>query len=275
MALTYLAQLPKMQKEGEELGRSKRCGPFTVERSRRRAMMKVTAVALLQVVALLSVAGGAALAFNAWRPDAKQHIDLRRDYFPKKRTPPPGKKETKLKPPGTVAEQLPAPAGSGSSGGNPVKAPNDSGSEAPAAEASTDDASAAGAAQEDAVAPPEHGFRSVTFEQALEIYNDPGYAQGICIFVDARDDEHFREGHIPGAHQLDHYRSEHYLPQLVPIAMGCDRVVVYCNGGECEDSIFACTDLLDAGVPHEQIYLYEGGYNEWKARGGPLKGGSE
>jgi len=258
-----------MQKEGDELGRLKPRGPFATERPQRQAMMKVTAVALLQVVALLAVAGGAALAFNTWRPDDRQHIDLRRDYFPKRRTPPPVKKETKPEPPGGTAERPPAPSGSVSSGGRPTAEPNGPGSEAPATAAPMDDATAT--APEDAATAPEHGFQTVTFEQALEIYNDPGYAQGICIFVDARDNEHFRKGHIPGAHQLDHYRSEHYLPQLVPVAMGCDRVVVYCNGGECEDSIFACTDLLDAGVPYEQLYLYEGGYNEWTGQGGPVE----
>ncbi|MHC4064752.1 MAG: rhodanese-like domain-containing protein [Planctomycetota bacterium] len=116
----------------------------------------------------------------------------------------------------------------------------------------------------------EHGFQTVTFDEAFETFHDPKFEAGMYIFVDARDDDGFMDGHIPGAYQLDHYRAEQYLPDLLPVAMGADRVIVYCNGGDCEDSIFASGDLLEQGVPRESLFLYEGGMKEWRSKGGPV-----
>ena len=83
-----------------------------------------------------------------------------------------------------------------------------------------------------------------------------------------------RTGTCPGAYQLNHYLSEQFLPGLVPIALAAEKVVIYCNGGDCEDSLFAAVDLLDEGVPYESIYLYEGGMEEWRKRGGPIEEGA-
>ncbi len=43
-----------------------------------------------------------------------------------------------------------------------------------------------------------------------------------------------------------------------------DYVIVYCDGGNCEDSINLGSDLIELyNVPFEKIYLFEGGYDEW------------
>jgi rhodanese-related sulfurtransferase len=49
--------------------------------------------------------------------------------------------------------------------------------------------------------------------------------------------------------------------------------VVYCNGGECEDSEFAAIMLRDAGVPREMLFVFAGGIVEWKAAGLPVETG--
>ena len=45
-------------------------------------------------------------------------------------------------------------------------------------------------------------------------------------------------------------------------------VIVYCNGGDCEDSLHLAADLSSLyGIPTENIYVFEGGLNEWVRKG--------
>jgi rhodanese-related sulfurtransferase len=119
----------------------------------------------------------------------------------------------------------------------------------------------------------ERGLQLVTGTEVFELFRDPRYEQGLLIFVDARDDEHYGAGHIPGAWQLNHYRPEGYLPVILPACLGAMKVVVYCNGGHCEDSEFAAVMLREAGVPPQNLFVYAGGITDWTAQGRPVEAG--
>jgi rhodanese-related sulfurtransferase len=112
----------------------------------------------------------------------------------------------------------------------------------------------------------DHNFQTITVDEAHEALDDPKTAQGLNVFVDARDDEHFAEGHIPGAIQCFPYESRRCLDRVVAAANGAEKVIVYCGGGDCEDSIYMSRELNEAGVPEEAIYLFEGGWKEWAAK---------
>ena len=94
------------------------------------------------------------------------------------------------------------------------------------------------------------------------------------IFIDARDDHHYASGHIPGAWQFHHYRAENYLPAVLPVCLTALQVVVYCTGGDCEDSEFAAIMLREAGVPRDALSVYAGGITEWTANGLPVETGT-
>jgi len=113
----------------------------------------------------------------------------------------------------------------------------------------------------------EHDFQTISVEAVEKVLNDPQTAGGLNIFVDARDEEHFAEGHIPGALQCFPYEVQRCLDKVTAAAQGAENVIVYCGGGDCEDSIFMCRELVEAGVPHEAVFLFEGGWKEWSARG--------
>jgi len=49
--------------------------------------------------------------------------------------------------------------------------------------------------------------------------------------------------------------------------------VVYCTGGECEDSEFAALALIGVGIPKERFFVYVGGMSEWAAHGLPFEVG--
>ena len=120
----------------------------------------------------------------------------------------------------------------------------------------------------------QRGLQLVSSNELVNLFRDPRYEQGLVVFLDARDNQHYAAGHIPGAWQFHHYRAEDYLPTILPVCLTAVQVVVYCNGGECEDSEFATIMLRDAGVPRETLFVYAGGIIEWKANGLPVETGA-
>ena len=95
----------------------------------------------------------------------------------------------------------------------------------------------------------------------------------LFVFIDARDDRHYEEGHVPGAYQFDRYYPEKHLPAVLPACLTAMKVVVYCTGGSCEDSEFAALALKEAGVPQDRLLVYAGGMTEWGANGWPVEAG--
>jgi len=97
----------------------------------------------------------------------------------------------------------------------------------------------------------------INLESAKEMYD-----RGI-IFIDARDEEEFAEGHIKGAILAP---STPELVQLFP-----DRsspIVTYCSGGDCDVSMELAEQLMFEWE-YERIFVYLGGWPEWKAKGYP------
>ena len=116
-------------------------------------------------------------------------------------------------------------------------------------------------------------YQLIDQAETMEAFQSPAYEVGQCIFIDARNDTAYAEKHIPGAYQLDHYYADRYLPELVPICAEAERIIVYCNGGKCEDSKLAATDLIEAGVISEKIFVYVGGVVAWAKDGLPFERG--
>jgi len=120
----------------------------------------------------------------------------------------------------------------------------------------------------------QRGLQLVSSNEVLELFRDPQREQGLVVFIDARDDQPYAAGHIPGAWQFHHFRAENFLPTVLPVCLTALKVVVYCNGGECEDSEFAAVVLGEAGVPRDRLFVYAGGVAEWQANRQPLETGA-
>ena len=118
------------------------------------------------------------------------------------------------------------------------------------------------------------GIVPITHDQAVAAYNDVMYEVGLTIFVDARDDDHYQEGHIPKAYQLDRFRPEQFQATVeAALDPNVQTVIVYCGGGDCEDSKFAAQYLLEQGVNPANVQVYVGGMNAWKAANQPRETG--
>ncbi len=122
-----------------------------------------------------------------------------------------------------------------------------------------------------------YGLQPITYEETVALFQDSSHHEGICVFIDARDDEQYAEGHVPAAYQLDHYRTERYperyIETLLEACAGAVNIVVYCNGGKCEDSVFTAGDLFDHGVDPNRVFVYVGGFETWAAGNMPIEKG--
>jgi len=181
---------------------------------------------------------GAAIAFaaNAVSP---RGLALTRNYFP-----------TAVQMAGPVPAALPAelgPAGTNAVGAAP-----------PQPEAGSFDA---------------ESLRRADIDQAAALFRDPRYQSELVVFIDARDEAQYREGHVPGAYEFDHYRPEKQLATVLHVCQLAEQIVVYCTGGDCEDSEFAALALIGVGIPKERFFIYVGGMSEWAAHGLPVEVG--
>ena len=117
----------------------------------------------------------------------------------------------------------------------------------------------------------EQGLQSVDGHQAAQLFHDPRFKQGTIAFIDARDEQHYREGHIPGACEFDPYYPEKYFATVLPVCQAAEQIVVYCNGGDCDDSESAAILLRDVGIANRKLFIYTGGIPEWTTNGLPVE----
>lgn len=116
---------------------------------------------------------------------------------------------------------------------------------------------------------PEPKSNVMTFDDMAAIVGDPNRF-GLDVIIDARDDGPYGEGHLPGAVQFWPYAPDYYMA-AIEMSMAAERVILYCNGGDCEDSHMAGEILQQYGVMPEQIYIYSGGWEEWVAKDMPIE----
>lgn len=98
------------------------------------------------------------------------------------------------------------------------------------------------------------------------------------LFLDARRTSVYEQGHIPGARTYSVWESdiddkvrklfdERSDPreQALPI-------VIYCSGGDCEDSHMLAQKLW--GIQFNNIYVYKDGFPDWQQHGAPVHTGA-
>ena len=120
----------------------------------------------------------------------------------------------------------------------------------------------------------EKGLQELKRSQVETLFRDPRSRDGRIVFVDARNPDDYQDGHIPGAYALDPYHPEKELGTTLPVCQAAEEVVVYCTGGDCEDSDTAAILLRDGGVPGGKLFVYGGGFTAWQAAHLPVETGA-
>lgn len=99
------------------------------------------------------------------------------------------------------------------------------------------------------------------------------HARGTLV-LDARRTKDFEAGHVAGARSLAVWEAD-ALEKVKALAdEGRDPkvpVVVYCSGGDCEDSHMLAEKLFGAGFSN--VLVYRDGFPDWQRRNGPSRRG--
>ncbi len=93
-------------------------------------------------------------------------------------------------------------------------------------------------------------------------------------FLDARRTSVYEEGHVAGARPVSVWESD--VDEKVMALIGeldpAKALVLYCSGGDCEDSHLLAQKLWGAGF--NDLLVYRDGYPDWVRRGGPVRTGA-
>jgi len=113
----------------------------------------------------------------------------------------------------------------------------------------------------------------------IEIHGDDVAAlhkKGV-LFLDARRTSVYEQGHIPGARPFSVWESDIDEKVNKLFAERSDPrdqnlpIVIYCSGGDCEDSHMLAQKLW--GIQFNNVYVYKDGFPDWQKRGQPVHTG--
>ena len=82
------------------------------------------------------------------------------------------------------------------------------------------------------------------------------------IWVDARPEEEFGRGHVPGALSLNEDRWNELLPQFLAAWSPGKKVVVYCSAESC-DLAREVAERLRKEAQLSDVFVLEGGWEAW------------
>jgi rhodanese-related sulfurtransferase len=83
-----------------------------------------------------------------------------------------------------------------------------------------------------------------------------------ALFIDARHEFDYTEGHIHGAVNVALKTLDTHLARLNKIPKD-KLLIVYCDGAECNSSIELAVKLMEAGFTNVKIFF--GGWQEWNS----------
>jgi rhodanese-related sulfurtransferase len=131
-------------------------------------------------------------------------------------------------------------------------------------------AAAAGSAATRAFPPhPEKPWVEVSGDDVLSLHE-----RGDVPFLDARRTSVYRAGHIAGSRPFSIWESDVDDKVKQFFNEGHDPsqpIVVYCSGGDCEDSHMLAVKLHMAGF--DNALVYKDGFPDWQKRGLPVHTG--
>jgi rhodanese-related sulfurtransferase len=104
--------------------------------------------------------------------------------------------------------------------------------------------------------------KQIHVKEAFDLYNAD------VVFLDAREPEDFKSGHIKNAVNIFADDFETYRGRLKNI-LPDEPVVTYCGGTDCDLSIVLATKLSRLG--YKKIFIFFGGWNEWTEAGYPTE----
>jgi rhodanese-related sulfurtransferase len=96
------------------------------------------------------------------------------------------------------------------------------------------------------------------------------------LFLDARRSSVYADGHIAGARSFPVWESDIAERVKAFFDEGLDQnapIVIYCSGGDCEDSHMLAEKLYMVGF--NALFVYKDGFPGWQKRELPVSKGSK
>ena len=115
---------------------------------------------------------------------------------------------------------------------------------------------------------PDKPYVEISGEDAARLH-----AAGVP-FLDARRTSLFEDGHVAGARSVSVWESDvdEKVMALIGEQDGAKPLVLYCSGGDCEDSHLLAQKLWGAGF--NDVLVYRDGFPDWVKRGGAVRRGA-
>jgi rhodanese-related sulfurtransferase len=93
------------------------------------------------------------------------------------------------------------------------------------------------------------------------------------IFLDARSEFDYKQGHIKGALNLPFEEFDDFYPKVASKLPKDKTIIAYCDGTECELSLFLTRILREKG--YQDLKIFFGGWAEWEEADLPIGKGEE
>jgi len=118
---------------------------------------------------------------------------------------------------------------------------------------------------------PAQPIREITPEEAWVLF------RAKVPFLDARRSAEYSAGHIEGAWSLPVWEAdlEARITEFEALAgpVSATPLVLYCSGGDCEDSHLLAQKLSPLG--YRNLLIYRAGYPDWVRQGHPIRTGGK
>lgn len=99
------------------------------------------------------------------------------------------------------------------------------------------------------------------------------FDRGEVLFVDARPESQYYEGHIQGALSLPLQEADAYFMDAVNRLSAANVIVTYCDGDNCDLSHDLALFLKEMGM--ENVRVLVNGWSVWREAGLPTEGAPE
>ncbi len=102
----------------------------------------------------------------------------------------------------------------------------------------------------------------ITLSDAKDLFES-----GTALFIDSRHEYDYKQGAVRGAVNLplSDFDARHSILENIPKDK---KIVVYCNGEQCNSSIELAAKLAERGFTNVNIFF--GGWQEWSSAGLPV-----
>jgi rhodanese-related sulfurtransferase len=99
-------------------------------------------------------------------------------------------------------------------------------------------------------------LKGLSLAQTIQLHS-----QKLAVFIDARDQWEFSEGHIPGAVNIPEFSFD--PDNLILASIDFDSLlIIYCDGDDCDTSKRLAKEIINLG--YKNVFVFLGGFTEWK-----------